>query len=194
MRFRLNGVAFPVQKEGIALMPFFRLQEARYQLVWNVTTREKMAERQIRLAEEERAKLARDPATIDRGAVGEQQPEADHAMTGEGLETGIYNGRRWRHGRVIVYTLDPRGQKAADLEVTYSGDDAGRTFDVYVNDILIATQELKGERRGGFFEVRYPLPPTAFSTANDGKLNVRFVGKGTLAGGLYDVRLLRRGS
>ncbi|RYG25384.1 glycosyl hydrolase [bacterium] len=189
LRFRLKDVT---SKEGIVLMPFFRLQESRYQLVWNVTTKEKLAERQARLAEEERAKLARDAATIDRVAVGEQQPEVDHAMSGEGLETGIHNGRRWRHGQTIQYILGLRGEKVADLEVTYSGDDAGRMFDIYVGNVLIATQELKGEKRGGFFEVRYPLPQAALDTAKDGRLAVRFVGKGTLAGGLYDVRLLRQ--
>ncbi len=188
MRFRLKDVAVPGSKEGIALMPFFRLQESRYQMVWNVTTEEKIAAQRARLAEEERAKLARDAATIDRVAVGEQQPEVDHAMTGEGLETGTHNGRRWRHGRVIEYVLDPKGEKAADLEVTYSGDDANRTFEVYANGALLATQELKATKRGGFFEVHYPLSPEALAS---GKITVRFVGKGTLAGGLYDVRLLR---
>jgi DUF1680 family protein len=193
LRFRLTDVAVPAQKDGIALMPFFRLQESRYQMIWNVTTREKLAERQARLAAEEHRKLARDAATIDRVAVGEQQPEVDHAMRGQGLETGIYNGRRWRHGRVVEYALNLRGEKAADLEVTYSGDDAGRTFDILVNDVLVATQELRGDKRGRFFEVLYPLPESALANAKDGKLIVRFVAKETLAGGLYDVRLLRPG-
>ncbi len=188
MRFRLVDVAVPAAKGGIPLEPFFRLQESRYQMVWDLTTKEKMAATQARLAEEERVKVARDAATIDKVAPGEQQPEVDHQMTGEGLETGIYNGRRWRHGRTIQYTLDLRGEKTADLEVTYSGDDANRTFNIYVNDVLVATQTLKGDQRGRFFEVRYPLPAAALA---DGKVTVRFVGKETLAGGLYDVRLLR---
>ncbi len=190
MRFRLVGVATSGGEAGLPLEPFFRLQESRYQMVWKVTTKERVAAERARLAEEERAKLARDAATIDRVAVGEQQPEVDHAMSGDGLETGFYNGRRWRHGKTIQYVLDLRGKKAADLEATYSGGDAGRTFDVYANGVLLATQELKGERPGRFFEVRYPLSPAALAAAQDGKVTVRFVGKGTLAGGLYDVRLL----
>ncbi|RYG16812.1 glycosyl hydrolase, partial [bacterium] len=177
MRFRLMDVAVPdAGAEGLSLMPFYRLQESRYQMVWNVTTKEKIAAQRARLAEEERAKLARDAATIDRVAVGEQQPEVDHQMTGDGLETGTYNGRRWRHGRTIQYTLNLHGEQAADLEVTYSGDDAGRTFGLYVGDVLVATQELKGEKRGGFFEVRYGLSAAALATAENGRLTVRFVG------------------
>lgn len=191
LRFRLKDVAVPSAPTGIPLQPFFRIQESRYQMMWDVTTKEKQAARLARLAEEEKAKLARDAATIDRVAVGEQQPEVDHAMTGEGLETGIYNGRRWRHGQTIQYTMDLKGQPAADLEVTYTGDDSGRTFDIFVGDVLVATQILKGDRRGRFFEVRYPLSTAALSTAKDGKLTVRFVGRQSIAGGLYDLRLLK---
>lgn len=191
LRFRLKGVVEPAAKSGLPLMPFFRLQESRYQMVWNLTTPEKMAAYRARLAEEERAKIERDRATIDRVAPGEQQPEADHSMEGAGLDTGIHNGRRWRHGTMIRYVLDLQGEKNAVLEVTYSGDDGNRTFDIFANDVLIGTQTLKGDRQGRFFEVRYPLPAAALATAKDGKIVVRFVGKGTLAGGLYDVRLLR---
>ena len=192
LHFRLVDIATPASKEGIPLQPFFQIQESRYQMYWNLTTKEGLAERQARLAEEERAKLARDAATVDAVAVGEQQPEVDHAMTGDGLETGIFNGRRWRHGRTIQYTMSTRGETAIDLAVTYSGNDTGRTFDVFVNDTLLATQELKGEKPGKFFEVRYPIPAAALADAKDGKVIVKFVGRQTLAGGLYDVRLLRR--
>ena len=49
------------------------------------------------------------------------------------MATGIYNGRRWRHGTAIQYTLDLHSAKEAVLAVTYSGDDRGREFDVLVN-------------------------------------------------------------
>jgi hypothetical protein len=56
-----------------------------------------------------------------RSCSREQQPEVDHAFEGEGTETGIFDGRRWRHGRSFQYTLNTRGEKAVDLAVTYSG-------------------------------------------------------------------------
>ena len=191
LHFRLVDVAVPATPDGLKLEPFFRLQETRYQMYWNVTSKEGLAERQARLAAEERAKLARDAATLDKVAVGEQQPEVDHSMTGEGMESGFYNGRRWRHGRVIQYTLDPHGEKSVDLAVTYSGSDSGRVFDIFIDDVLVATQELKGDQPGRFFEVRYPVPAAALAAAKEGKFTVKFVAKQVLAGGLYDVRLLR---
>jgi DUF1680 family protein len=189
MRFRLKDVASPSSKDGIALEPFFRLQESRYQMIWELTSKEGLAARQARLAEEERAKIARDAATLDAIAVGEQQPEVDHAMTGEGLESGIFDGRRWRHGRVIQYVLNAHDAKEVDLAVTYSGSDNNRTFEISANGVVLATQRLKGDKPGEFFEVRYALPEAVLK---DGRVTVKFVGQGSLAGGLYDVRLLRR--
>jgi hypothetical protein len=191
MHFRLIDVSVPGRVGGIPLEPFFKIQESRYQMVWDLTTPQGLAERKARLAEEERQKLARDAATIDRVAIGEQQPEVDHDLKGEGMETGIYNGRRWRHGRTIQYTLDAHGAKAADLAVDYSGDDSGREFDIFADGILVATQKLTGDRHGKFFEVRYPIPASVFAASLSGKLTVKFVAKQVLAGGLYDVRLLR---
>lgn len=192
MRFRLTEVAVPNRAEGLPLLPFFRLHDARYQMYWQLTTKEALAARQQRLAAEERAKQAREAATLDAVAVGEQQPEVEHDFIGEGVQTGEFEGRRWRHGRSFQYTLDLRGEKAAVLAVTYSGSDRGRAFDLLVNGTLVATERLNGSRPGEFFEKRYPLPPAVISAAKDGHVIVRFVGRGaSLAGGVYDVRLMR---
>lgn len=191
MRFRLVDVAVPTSQKGIPLEPFFRLQDARYQMYWEVTTQQGLAERQERLAKEERAKIARDAATLDAVAVGEQQPEVDHAFAGEGVETGIYNGRRWRHGRSFEYTLNTRGETKVVLAVTYNGGDAGRTFDVSVNGIRLATESLKGERPGVFFEKQYEIPAATLAAASDGKLTIKFAAPTGLAGGVFDVRLMR---
>lgn len=192
MAFRIRDVATPASPSGILLRPFFQLQDTRYQMYWELTSQEGIAERKAKLAAEERAKLARDAATLDAVAVGEQQPEVDHQMTGEGLETGIFDGRRWRHGRVIQYVLNSHGEKNIELAVTYSGGDAGRTFDISVNGVVLATESLKGDRPGSFFEKRYAIPAELLQSAPDGRLTIRFAAPTGLAGGLYDVRLMRQ--
>jgi len=192
LRFRLTDVAVPSSSAGLPLEPFFRLHDSRYQMYWEITTKEGLALRQEQLAERERAKVARDAATLDVVAIGEQQPEVDHALTGEGMETGIFDGRRWRHGRSIQYTLNTRGEKAVDLAVTYSGGDAGRTFDIYANGVRLATEALKAEKPGQFFEKRYPIPAEVLAAAKDGLVIIKFAAPTGLAGGIYDVRLLRQ--
>jgi hypothetical protein len=192
MRFRLTDVVVPEADEGLPLMPFFRLHDARYQIYWPFTTKEAVASRRERRAAEERAKQAREAATLDVVAVGEQQPEVEHSFTGEGVETGEFQGRRGRQGRSFQYTLDLRGETAADLAVTYSGSDRGRQFDVLANGTLLATERPNGSRPGEFFEKRYPLPAAVLDAAKDGHVVIRFAGRdGSLAGGVFDVRLMR---
>jgi len=194
LHFRIKDVIEPAEPEGLPLVPFFRVHERRYQMYWELTTAEQIAVRREKLAAQERARAAREAATIDSVAVGEQQPEVEHDLKGEGMESGVHNGRRWRHGRWIQYTLDPKGAKEVVLAVTYSGDDRGREFDILVNGTVIATQGLTGEKPNHFIEKRYPIPAEILKEAGDGRLTVRFNVKRWLAGGLYDVRLLKPGA
>ena len=190
--FRLVDVVEPAAADGLTLVPFFRLHDSRYQMYWETTTRERIAARKEQLAEAERARAAREAATIDSVTPGEQQPEVEHAFQGEKTESGIHNGRHWRHGRQFQYTLTLRGEKSAVLSVTYSGDDSGRTFDIFANDILVATQTLVAEKRGEFVEKSYALPAAVLAAATDSRVTIKFVAKEQLAGGVYEVRLLRQ--
>lgn len=191
LHFRLTDVVEPPVSEGLPLIPFFRLHNARYQMYWQLTTKEQLAARKERLAAEERAKALRDANTLDRVAPGEQQSEVEHDLAGEGMATGIFEGRRWRHGRSFQYTLDPRGEKAVDLVVTYWGGDRDRNFDVFANGKLLATEHLDGSRQGQFFEKRYPLPADVLATATNGRVSVQFNAPKGLAGGVFDVRLMK---
>lgn len=191
LHFRIVDVVEPAGLEGVPLMPFFRLHERRYQMYWELTDAEQIEARREKLAAEERARAAYEAATLDSVAVGEQQPEVEHDLKGEGMASGMHNGRRWRHGAWIQYRLDPRGAGQATLSVTYSGDDRGREFDISVNGTVIATQRLTGEKPNGFVEKRYPIPSEILQAAGDGRVTVRFTAKRWLAGGLYDVRLLK---
>lgn len=183
------------QPEGVALRPFFRSHDERYQMYWEIGTPAKFAERRDRLAAEERARAAFEAATLDRVAIGEQQPEVEHDFQASpNSNTGTTRGRRWRDGDWFQYTLSTRGEKAAELFVSYWGSDTGRTFDIVVNGTVIATQELKGEARDRFIDQRYPIPAELLAAAPEGKLVVRFVSKRFRAGGVFDLRLLRPGA
>ncbi|MBN2683779.1 MAG: glycoside hydrolase family 127 protein [Pontiellaceae bacterium] len=194
LRFRIKDVIDPVVDEGLPLIPFYQLHERRYQMYWELTTADAVEARRERLAEQERAREAREAATIDWIAVGEQQPEVEHDLEGEGMESGVHNGRHWRHGRVIQYTLDPKGSKDVILAATYSGDDNGREFDILVDGIVIATQRLTREKPNYFIEKRYTIPREILEKAGDNRITVRFVATRQLAGGLFDVRLLKPGA
>ena len=191
LHFRLTEIVAPAVAEGLPLIPFFRLHDARYQMYWQLTTNEKLAAKRELLAAAERAKALREANTLDQVAPGEQQPEVEHDLVGEGSETGIFEGRRWRHGRSFQYTLDTRGAKAVDLAVTYSGGDRDRNFDVLANGKLLVTEHLDGSKPGKFFEKRYPIPAAVLATATNGRVTIRFAAPTGLAGGVFDVRLMK---
>jgi DUF1680 family protein len=191
LHFRLTGVVEPPAADGLPLMPFFRLHNARYQMYWQLTTKAQLAVTKERLAAEERAKVTRDANTLDRVAPGEQQSEVEHDLVGERIETGIFEGRRWRHGRSFQYTLDTRNEKAVALAVTYSGWDRNRRFDVLANGKLLATEHLDGSRPGQFLEKHYPLSAEVLTTATNGRVTFTFSAPTGLAGGVFDVRLMK---
>ena len=181
LTFRLTDVVEPPVSNGLPLMPFFRLQDKRYQMYWQLTSKAGLDARRERLAAEERERIARETATLDSVAVGEQQPEVEHDFAGEGSNTGIADGRRWRDGRSVQYNLNARGGKAANLAVTYNGGDAGHAFDIFANDTLLATEELKGGKPGVFFEKLYPIPADVLAAAPNGRLTIKFVAKAWVA-------------
>jgi uncharacterized protein len=191
LNFRLADIVEPAAATARRLVPFFRLHGERYQMYWQLSTKEHLTARRDLLATEERVKADREANTLDAVAIGEQQPEVEHGYLGEATETGQHQGRRWRHGRWFQYTLNARGEKAVDLAITYWGGDSGRTFDILANGTLLATQELKGEKPGEFFERRYPIPADVLAAATDGRVTIKFVAQTWVAGGVYDVRLMR---
>lgn len=192
LRFRLVDVVDPATEGGLPLMPFFRLHDQRYQMYFQLVGPQEADARRARLAEQEQARAAREAATLDAVAIGEQQPEVEHAFAGEETESGIHDGRRWRHGRWFQYELDPQGQTAAELWATYSGADRDRRFSIFVDDRLLATESLEGASPGEFVEKRYAIPADALAAAEDRRLVIRFVAApGSLAGGIFDLRLMR---
>jgi uncharacterized protein len=191
LHFRLGEIVEPAAPGGLPLMPFFRLHDARYQMYWELSTRAQLASRREGLAAAARATEDRERHTLDAVAIGEQQPEVERGFAGAGTDTGLHQGRRWRHGRWFQYTLDTRGEQAVELAVTYWGGDRDRTFNITVNDVLLATERLTGARPGEFFEQRYPVPAAVLATAPGGRLTVRFSAQTGLAGGIFDLRLIR---
>jgi DUF1680 family protein len=178
--------------DRLQLIPFFRLHDSRYMVYWPRVTPADYGLLRTELARAERERLALDALTIDQVAPGEQQPEAEHGFRGEGVETGVAAWGRWRHAREwFSYELaDPKGE-ARVLRLQLAAADAGRRFEVFVNDQRLGLLELKG---GAATEV-YPLDlelPAELVRAAQGRLTVRFVAQpGSLAGGLYGLRLLK---
>ncbi|TXD94958.1 modulator protein [Mitsuaria sp. TWR114] len=204
----LNGLSFSAGSllqgpdgapmPDLVLEPFFRVHDSRYVLYWPCSTPAEAKARRERLALEERERLALQARTVDAVAPGEQQPESDHGFAGEGIETGLNKGHRWRHATAwFSYRLNDPKREGRLLRLAFSALDDGRRFSVWVNDRRLADLTLRADeatdRAPGaeIYSRDFPLPED-WPRAADGAVRVRLVAEpGSIAGGIYDLRLLR---
>ncbi|WUR11368.1 glycoside hydrolase family 127 protein [[Empedobacter] haloabium] len=189
LTFTAPGLIQGPNAAGLRLIPFFRLHDARYMLYWQHSTPAGAAELRARTAQGEAERIALARRTIDQVAPGEQQPESDHGFQGEGADAGINGGRHWRHASGwFSYRLNDKAGEGRVLRLTFAAADAGRRFDVLVDDQLLRTITL-GPNEREFYDVEIDLPAR---TTHDGSLSVKFAAHpGSLAGGLYGLKLLR---
>lgn len=192
LTFTAPGLVHGADGPATEFVPFFRLHESRYTMYWQHATPVGLKAQQAANAAGEAERLALDARTVDQVAPGEQQPESDHFFKGEGIDAGVNDGRHWRHAsKWFSYELKDPKQQAGVLRLTYAKADAGRRFDILINDRLLANVTLTADADEDFYTVDYPIP-AALRDAAQGRLNVRFVAQaGSLAGGLYGLRLLR---
>ena len=192
LTFRISGDIEPASYQNLELVPFYTIHDARYVMYWPFTTAEGLQKRQeaIKLAETE--KLDIEKKIIDEVAPGEQQPESDHNFKGEKTESGLHADRHWRHSSGwFSYDLKNKTKDAKSLRIMYWGGDSNRTFDILVNNIQIATVRMDGAQDGKFVERAYHLPTQMINNQPD-TITVKFQAhKGSVAGGIYNVRLLR---
>ncbi|MCY4745793.1 glycoside hydrolase family 127 protein [Pelomonas sp. UHG3] len=179
--------------DRLQLIPFFRLHDSRYMLYWGRSTPARQSLLRAELAQAEQARLALDAQTIDQVAPGEQQPESDHFFKGEGAENGIAPAGRWRHARQwFSYVLNDPKTEARVLRLSFSTRDAGRRFALQLNGQHVADIELASDASREEIYTRDFALPAALVQAAGGKLEVKFVAQpGSIAGGLYGLRLLR---
>ncbi len=188
LAFRTQGLALP---HDVSLVPFYQIHEQRYAIYWRIVNRGEYATERAKIGAEEREAQALESRTVDRVRSGEQQPEADHNLQGEGTRAGDagYPFTHWRDATGwFSYDVKTRPDKPLELRCAYWGSDNGRTFDVLVNGVKIATQRLTGTGAGNIF-VTYTIPPEL--TRGKSGVTVRFqAAPGSLAGGLFDLRVL----
>lgn len=178
-------------RAAVTVEPFFRLHEARYQMMWPVLDSAELERREAQRRERAAEQAALDARTVDQVAPGEQQPEADHEYAADGGDTGIHLGRRWRHASGwFGYTLRDPKREARTLQLTLSNGDAGRQWRIELNGRVLSRPPLQADAPGSFYTLDVPLPPDAVDA--QGRLVLRFIAEtGSVAGGLYGLRLLR---
>ncbi|GLB26830.1 hypothetical protein LXJ15735_30710 [Lacrimispora xylanolytica] len=130
-------------------------------------------------------------ATIDEVQVTNDQHELVHNLQGNS-SGGSFGGYNYRH---VHGTADGQGWFSYDMSVNpsvtnyisakyYSGD-AGRTFNVFVDNRLLVQETIQAKTPTGFYDVRYQIPKDWLNGKS--KITVKFSNRGnSYVGGVFD--------
>lgn len=190
--FSASDLMYQEKYKELQLVPFFQIHDARYMLYWPYTTKEKLPEIQKAMKEREEAQMQLEAITLDVVTAGEQQPESDHNFKGEKTDTGTFKERHYRNGKGwFSYDLKNNDLEAKNLRITYFGADKNKNFDVFVNEILVASINMEGTEGNQFIDKIIELP-TEILNAKNKILQVQFKAKpNSSITGIYEVRLLK---
>ncbi|MCK8494920.1 glycoside hydrolase family 127 protein [Spirosoma sp. RP8] len=147
----------------VGLKPFYDLQSNYYTVYWDVFTPESWKDQQAVYEQKRREAADLERRTIDLLRLGEMQPERDHTLTGDKLETGEDHTRKFRvanNGGFMTFTMKTDPNAKNTLIATYWGmDNRGRQFSVLVDDKEIASEDLNKYKASRFYDISYPIPP-----------------------------------
>lgn len=192
LMFEIVGTVEPMKFAELKLVPFSSVHDSRYVIYWPFASAATYAQQREQIEKGEREKLAFEAATFDRVTPGAQQSEIDHGYKGEQTSSGNFRDRSWRDARGwFSYEMKLPANQDADLLVTVFGGDRDREFEVLADDKSLATVRLNGEAGQGFVTQRYALE----RATKDKTVVVKFAARpGSVAGGVYDVRIVKRGA
>jgi uncharacterized protein len=190
-RFATAGIGRP---RDVPLLPFYRLHDRRFTVFFDRFTPASWQAKAAEVRAGQERQRALEARTLDVLRIGEMQSERDHALEGERSSVGEAHGRKWRHatdGGWFAFDLAVADGQPAELIATYWGDEnTERNFDILVDGARIATQRLRHNQPGRFFDVAYPVP--ADLTRGKIKVRVRFQAHpGSIAGGLFGARMTK---
>ncbi len=188
MSFSMGNIVYSKKYNGLQLIPFYKLHNARYMIYWPVMNAAELENKIKILKETERVKLVLEQQTIDYIAMGEQQPEVDHNFKGNKSNTGEEAGLFWRNtADWISFDLNNDTKKAKTLRITYGAENKVREFDILINDILIKSERLETLQQKT--DVDYDLPISLIAQT---KLTIKIAVKNGLnTGAIYGIRLLK---
>lgn len=168
--------------------PHYQRYTDRYGIYFYLSAQDSPAFQQNILNAKNAAKKA--DAVIDEVQVTNDQHELAHNLMGNS-SGGSYGGYNYRH---VFGAADGQGWFSYDMSINsnitnyistkyYSGD-AGRTFNIYVDNQLLVQETIKSQTPAGFYDVRYQIP--AEWLTGKSKITVKFASRGSsYVGGVF---------
>ncbi len=131
--------------------------------------------------------------TLDRVYLNHDLDEQRHQLSSRNSYSGDFGDWSYRDARDGGYfSCELTSLADIDLEllVSYWGSDFGRTFDLLVDDQVIATETLSGQAPDRLYDAIYPLDRSLTSGKTMLKVTVQAPARG-MAGPVFGIRLLR---
>ena len=159
LAFKLHGLYPDEYKDGLELLPFYRVHDSRYNIYWSCATEDELSGMIREVEEAEKARIALDKITVDKVECGEQQPESDHFIKFEGSQTGYWNDYHYREARRwFSYNLKNTNSKGRFLYLKYFDKETSRSAKIFVNETSAGKLELNGEGGNGYQEKVIAIP------------------------------------
>ncbi|UAY57033.1 glycoside hydrolase family 127 protein [Arachidicoccus terrestris] len=150
-------IAQPKYKH-LKLIPFFKLNNARYMIYWPVAQPGQVAKRIAQLESEDAKSLPLEKRTVDQVTPGEQQPEKDHLMQSENAETGLFKERHWRTPGSGFFSyqlkMDPT---VRFLRITFYGTNQAIKAMISINGTNLEAAKPIREKKDDLYWVDYPI-------------------------------------
>lgn len=161
----------------VVFKPFYKIHDRRYSVYFDLFNEAKWKAQQAVYAAEQERKSKLETMTYDAFQPGEMQPERDHNFTGDKLNlTENFQHRKARgaeRGGWLAFDMKVKKGAPMALVIEYWGGYTGsKTFDILVNDVKIATENISGKKDGSFLDVQYDIPNEL--TVNSDKITIKF--------------------
>jgi DUF1680 family protein len=178
----------------VEFKPFYLTCNRRYSIYWDLFTEHEWENRkQAYTAEQARIKRIRE-AEIDFIQPGEMQSERNHNFKGEKSSAGKFKDRGNRDSRGGWFSFDLKtieGFPAALVVDYWGGFPGAKSFDILVNNKIIATENISNKKEGQFITEQYDIPQEILKGKS--KITVMFQAKpGNMAGPVFGVRTIRK--
>lgn len=189
--FETKNIGQPVD---IKLIPFYKTNRQYYSVYFDYFTKEAFAERQLAYEAEKKAQHEIEEKTVDNFRIGEMQPERNHNLFAtEKSYTDEAIGRMGREARAenyFMFDMKVQPGTANSLLLTLLGDDKDRKFDIFVDDVLLATEDWKGGITGKFYDRIYKIPNELINEKTTIKIKIAANYRKT-AGRIFGVRIIK---
>jgi len=179
----------------LTLEPFYKIHDSRYMMYWLSLTNSGYKAYLDSLANIDKEKLAIENRTIDRIAVGEQQPETDHSIQKENSNTGNNLNEFWRDASdkgYFSYKMSTNSESGLSLIVRYWGAEWGnRKFEIYIDDEKLITEDNTGRwNQSKFQDIEYAIPDSMIKGKDHIRVRFQAIPENT-AGAVYYIRLVK---